>query len=311
MKNFLRVVLLTLVVILSNEVSMAQRTGVNRVPTTRFDLSQGLETGYYLLKQVNNNASAAGGQGVGWIKAASETVGASATSKNTGTPSATDCTYIWYVEVVDAENKTITISTANKVAAWQAPHQHQKNLVAYADRATLKYHTETVNLSGNATPKEGSCFLSTQDGSAYVHFSGDYLGSWTDTNQNSMFMVEFYKVSNDLQVNVTYEYYIDGEKMREETKAVAVGTAFNATGFDYLTINYPDGNVTAETTTVRLDCEQTFPFQTSTSFADATWYYMTIRSNNQKYVSRSENTPVTEPFSSSPYQKSAVSPERP
>ena len=77
-----------------------------------------------------------------------------------------------------------------------------------------------------------------------------------------MFMVEFYKVSNNLQVNVTYEYYIDGEKMHEVTKAEAVG-AFNAPGFDYLTINYPDGNVTAETTTVRLDCEQTFPFQTS------------------------------------------------
>ena len=175
----------------------AKIIGVNRVPETKCDLSQGLKTGYYLLKQVNNNNSAAGGQGVGWIKAASESADASVTSKNTGTPSATGCTYIWYVEVVDAANKTITISTANKIASWQTPYQRQKDLVAYANKATLKYHTGTVNLSGNATPKDGSCFISNEDGTAYVHFSGDNLGSWNDTNQNSMFMVEFYKLNNE------------------------------------------------------------------------------------------------------------------
>ena len=171
--------------------------GVKNIPTEKVDLSQGLQTGYYLLKQVNNNASAAGGQGVGYIKAADEAAGASATSKNTGEPQMNGVTYIWYVEVVNAESNLITISTANKVAAWQAPHQHQKNLVAYADRATLKYHTGTVNLSGNATPNAGSCFISNEGTTAFVHFSGDYLGSWTDTNQASMFMVEFYKLSED------------------------------------------------------------------------------------------------------------------
>ena len=197
MKNFLRVVLLTLVVILSNEVSMARIIGVNKIPTEKVNLSQGLETGYYLLKQVNNNSGAAGGQGVGWIKAACEAVNVSATSKNTGTPSETDNTYIWYVEVVDATNKTITISTANKVASWDTPYQRAKNLVAYSNKPTLKYHTGTVNLSGNATPKDGSCFISNEGATAYVHFSGEVLGSWNDTNQNSMFMVEFYKLNNE------------------------------------------------------------------------------------------------------------------
>ena len=171
--------------------------GVKNIPTEKVDLSQGLQTGYYLLKQVNNNASAAGGQGVGYIKAADEAAGASATSKNTGEPQMNGVTYVWYVEVVNAESNLITISTANKVAAWQAPHQHQKNLVAYADRATLKYHTGTVNLSGDATPNAGSCFISNEGTTAFVHFSGDNLGSWTDTNQASMFMVEFYKLSED------------------------------------------------------------------------------------------------------------------
>ncbi len=171
--------------------------GMKSIPQTKVDLSKGLKSGYYLLKQVNDNASAAGGQGVGWIKAASEADNASVTSKYTGDPGLKDLTYVWYVEVVDEANCLIKISTANKVAAWQAPWQHQKNLVAYVDGATLKYHTGTVNLSGDARPYAGSCFISNEGVTAFVHFSADYLGSWTDTNQNSMFMVEFYEVELD------------------------------------------------------------------------------------------------------------------
>ena len=182
-----------------------QIAGVKNIPATRVDLSQGLQTGYYLLKQVNNNASAAGGQGVGYIKAANEAVGASATSKNTDEPQLNGVTYVWYVEVVNAESNLITISTANKVAAWQAPTQREKPLVAYANKATLKYHTGTVNLSGNATPNAGSCFISNEGTTAFVHFSGDVLGSWDDTNQASMFMVEFYKL-DDEDLNILIDY---------------------------------------------------------------------------------------------------------
>ena len=179
--------------------------GVNNVPTTKVDLSQGLESGYYLLKQTNSNAGAAGGQGVGYIKAANEAAGNSVTSKNTGTPGANGATFVWYVEVIDAANNLITISTANKVAAWQAPATHQKNLVAYDSRATLKYHTGTVNISGDATPNEGSCFISNEGVTAFVHFSGDNLGSWTDTNSASMFMVEFYKLEEADLIKETIE----------------------------------------------------------------------------------------------------------
>ena len=180
--------------------------GINNIPSEKVDLSAGLESGYYLLKQVNSNASAAGGQGVGWIKAASEAANAVVTSKNTGTPGTDGVAYIWYVEVVDATNNLITISTANKVAAWQAPDKYQKNLVAYDNKATLKYHTSTVNISGNATPNEGSCFISNEGTTAFVHFSGDNLGSWTDTNSASMFMVEFYKL-DDADLNKTETTY--------------------------------------------------------------------------------------------------------
>ena len=212
MKNFLRVVLLTLVVILSNEVSMARIIGVKNIPTAKVDLSQGLETGYYLLKQVNNNASAAGGQGVGWIKASSEaagqpeSVGATAeypsgSRKSVGTSTANpDVLCVWYVEVVNAENKEIKISTANKIGSWYLPtgSQRQKGLTSYGNATVLKYHIGTATMdSQTATAKEGSCFISNSDVSSFIHFSGTELGSWSDANQGSMFMVEFYKLNNE------------------------------------------------------------------------------------------------------------------
>ena len=196
--------------------AMAQIVGIKNVPQTRYDLSLGLETGYYLLKQVNDASQAAGGHGTGWIKAASELVDQTITSYATNSPS--NETYVWYVEVVDAANNKITIATANKVSAWQAPWQREKKTVAYANRATLKYHTGTVNLSGNATPKDGSAFISNEDVTAFVHFTGNNLGSWNDTNQASMYMVEFYKFDEgDLDISlpaVEQPAYLDGKKFR-------------------------------------------------------------------------------------------------
>ena len=130
---------------------------------------------------------------------------------------------------------------------------------------------------------KGNNWINVQNGNTGTPTYNTGLGGWT--------IHYVYQVAEVSAVSVTYQYYIGDVKMHEVTKDEAVGAAFNAPAFDYLTINYPEGNVTAETTTVRLDCEQNLPFTTSTSFDNATWYYMTIRSNNQKYVSRSENTP--------------------
>ena len=276
--------------------AMAQENGVikglSKTPTEKVDLSQGLQTGYYLLKQVNDNAGSAGGQGVGYIKAASEAIGASATSKNTGNPSENDATYIWYVDVMDANNNLITISTANKVAAWQAPSRNQKNLVAYASRATLKYHTGTVNLSGNATPKEGSCFISTENTSSFVHFSGDNLGSWDDTNQNSMFMVEFYEVSVDDLVyapeyTITYNYKQNGVVVASVPHKVVEGGAYPAlaSGLYGVTVNgtKPSGTVTKDETYEFEVTVGEMPFEYYESYEAVEeangWYNLIMHSN--------------------------------
>ncbi|MBO7238881.1 MAG: exo-alpha-sialidase [Bacteroidaceae bacterium] len=199
-------------------------SGIKRIPETRLNLANGLETGYYLLKQVNSNSEAAGGNGVGWIKADSEAAGqpesVAATAEygnrkavrtSTANP---DALCVWYVEVIDAENKEIKISTANKIGSWYLPRgsQRQKGLTSYENATVLKYHTSQVTMgTQNATPNGGSCFISNSDVSSFIHFSGSELGSWSDANYKSMFMVEFFELSIDdliqiFTVDVTASY---------------------------------------------------------------------------------------------------------
>lgn len=153
-------------------------------------LPANLATGYYLIKEVNPQAT---GKPGGYLKAASEAANAVVTpqGKNT-TYNGENALELWYIEV---NGETFTIATANKRAAWQAPHQGQKNLVAYADKANLTKTTEEISL-GNHTAKalDGSCIIQNEAKSACVHYTGNNLGSWTDANPASVMMFEFYKV---------------------------------------------------------------------------------------------------------------------
>ena len=176
--------------------------GIKEVPT-QITQPNAVETGYYLLKQVNDNHDCADGNGVGYIKFNNETVGTKATSVGTST-SPTEVNYVWYVE--KKENGNITISTANKKASWQLPTRttHWKPLVDYAQRTELVMVTDKPNALGNeqtAAPKANSCYLRNTDGSSYVHFSGNDLGSWTSAGSNSTFMVEFYKLDENQHLN--------------------------------------------------------------------------------------------------------------
>lgn len=176
--------------------------GIKEVPT-QITQPNAVETGYYLLKQVNDNHDCASGNGVGYIKFNNETVGTHATSVGTST-SPTEVNYVWYVE--KKENGNITISTANKKASWQLPTRttHVKPLVDYAQRSELVMVTDKPNALGNeqtAAPKANSCYLRNTDGSSYVHFSGNDLGSWTSAGSNSTFMVEFYKLDENQHLN--------------------------------------------------------------------------------------------------------------
>ena len=163
--------------------------GLTEVPTTAVDLSTTeLTTGYYLIKQTNT------ADNQGFLKAASEADGAVVTPNEAG-PTAnadTEATYIWYVEVAD--DGKFSIATANKVAGWQAPTQYQKNLVAYANKATtLELEKDFASLNGTTQTlikaywEEKECY-------SYVHASSHNLGSWNDQNTQSLFYIEFYAI---------------------------------------------------------------------------------------------------------------------
>lgn len=176
--------------------------GIKEVPT-QITQPNAVETGYYLLKQVNDNRDCASGNGVGYIKFNNETVGTHATSVETST-SPTEVNYVWYVE--KKANGNITISTANKKASWQLPTRttHVKPLVDYAQRSELVMVTEKPTPLKNeqtSAPKANSCYLRNTDGTSYVHFSGNDLGSWTSAGSNSTFMVEFYKLDVNQHLN--------------------------------------------------------------------------------------------------------------
>ena len=164
-----------------------------------------ITTGYYLLKQVNDKPNCAGGQrGVGFIKYEQEKIGTKVTSVDTeATPNASN--YIWYVEVKD--NQNITISTTAKVASWNLPSKAtgEQPLVAYDLRTELVRVTDKPEQLGNATteaPKENACFLTNTQKDSYVHFSGDYLGSWTNSGVDSTFMIQFYSLDEGTMLSI-------------------------------------------------------------------------------------------------------------
>ena len=134
---------------------------------------------------------------------------------------------------------------------------------------------------------KGSNWINVQNGTSGTPTYNTGLGGWTI---HYVYSVNVEEVST---VNVTYEYMFDGVVKKSVTVEQNVGSAYEAPAIDYVTFEYPDGSVTKETTTVKVTCTQNLPFTVSTDYANATWYYMTIRSNNQEYVARSENAPYT------------------
>lgn len=172
-------------------------------------LPANLATGYYLIKEVNSQAT---GKPGGYLKAASEAANAVVTPQGKNTPyNGENALELWYIEV---NGETFTIATANKRAAWQAPNLGQKNLVAYANKANLTKTTEQISLGNHtAQAQEGSCIIQNEAKSACVHYTGNNLGSWTDANPASVMMFEFYKVeeadinrrSYTEMINNTYE----------------------------------------------------------------------------------------------------------
>lgn len=244
-----------------------------------------LTTGYYLIKEVNPNAS---GKPGGYLKSASEAANAVITPQGKNTAyDGSNALELWYVEM-GQDNQTFTISTANKKAAWQAPYQGQKNLVVYANKANLTKTTESVIL-GNKTAKaaDGSCIIQNDNKTACVHYSSNALGSWTDANPASVMMFEFYKVEEaDLikAVKVTYTYQLEGTSTTiVKEVAQAVGSNYNAPVLDFITFTQPVGTVTGGEN-VTVNCTENLPFEKTTDLKNPKWFAIDMHSNQKRYM---------------------------
>lgn len=239
-------------------------------------LPANLTTGYYLIKEVNPQAT---GKPGGYLKAASEAANAVVTPKGKEQKyDGSNALELWYIEV---DGETFTIATANKKAAWQAPNLNQKNLVAYANKANLTKTTESVTLDNKtATPTVGSCIIQNDAKSACVHYTGNNLGSWTDANPASVMMFEFYEVKEaDLTktstAQVTYTYRLEGAtKTYTKTIEQAVGENYEAPAFtevDFVTFTQPQGTVQATGNNVDVTCTENLPFQKTTDLQSPKW----------------------------------------
>lgn len=248
-----------------------------------------LKTGYYLIKEVNPKAT---GKPGGYLKAASEAVNAVVTPQGRNTDyDGSNALELWYIEV---NGETFTIATANKKAAWQAPDQHQRNLVAYANKANLTRTTESVTLDNKtATPTAGSCIIQNLGKTSCVHYSDNNLGSWPDANPASVMMFEFYEVKEaDLTkantAQVTYTYRLEGAtKTYTKTIEQAVGENYAApalTEVNFVTFTQPQGTVQVGENQVTVQCTENLPFEKTTDLNSPKWFAIDMHSNQARYM---------------------------
>ena len=129
---------------------------------------------------------------------------------------------------------------------------------------------------------KGDNWINVQNGNSGTPTFNKGEGGWT--------IHYVYKVEEVSAASVTYVYKLNGEEKKRVTIEQAIGSAFEAPAIPFISFTNPEGKAT-EDTTIEITCTQNLPFVLSDSYATAKWYYMTIRSNNEKYVSRSESAP--------------------
>lgn len=250
------------------------------------DKSTTVSTGYYMLKQVNTKCT-----NKGWLRANSLDAGATVTASS-ATLAASDpniANYIWYVE--KQSDGSVSIANGGKTAAWQAPTRGARPLVAYASKANLYLHAETVTLNNKtATATEGSFILSnaaevSNASSHYlVHESGGNLGSWNDANDASVYMVEFYPIEESALTYgwiVNYIYTLSGASSTiTKTVPVADGAVPSAPAVEYLTNNSLDKvDAISCNCAIRVTCGEDLPFVKTTNDSNPNYYAMLMHQN--------------------------------
>ncbi len=119
------------------------------------------------------------------------------------------------------------------------------------------------------------------NGSAWQIIENDNTASISDLLKGAEVVKEYF----NSQVQVVFEYYIDGE-LYHTSEAVAhnLNIVPQVPALDYVTIGATDVETITEACTVKVTCTENLPFVSSTDYANATWQVIDMHSNEANYT---------------------------
>lgn len=229
----------------------------------------------------------------------SSTIASSKTS-STMTASGEDAKYMWDI-VVDGDGK-FTIQSVSSLyytskMGKEAEGKHNVLYVSAGDANIGKHQLQssvTISSIPHFTVKLANGYFN-GDGSTltYFHCNGEnlgttanhmHLGYWsgatTSQDNNSSVKMAFYQLVPDLgSSTITYDYQMNGVRMKTEERIAANGAAFpNLTLPAFCTATKPEGTVSAEDdgATKVINVTWNGPFNYSSTVGDAKWYLMTL-----------------------------------
>ena len=230
---------------------------------------------------------------------------ASSKTSSTMTASGEDAKYMWDI-VVDGEGK-FTIQSVSSLyytskMGKEAEGKHNVLYVSAGNANIGKHQLQTlVNISGipHFTVKLANGTFEGRGTATYFHCNGEnlgttinhmHLGYWsgatTSQDNNSSVKMAFYRLIPDLgSSTITYDYQMNGVRMKTEEHIVGNGEAFpNLTLPLFCNGTKPEGAVSAEDDgkTKVIDVTWAGPFDYTSSAEDnvAKWYQLTLHRHN-------------------------------
>ncbi len=253
---------------------MAQWSGkgiasVSETPATT------LTDGYYVIYNNGrgtflNTEGALGQAKVTWPTTANATgvaALASADALNNSSGSTNKMAYVFYVNV---EGSTMSLKTGYEDYVPVLTANVTFNYVA--DEAFWNYEVveggfvflkgETVGLDCNGW---------TASDHTYSTAAGWTADGSKNTNGNQSWSFYAVDLKDVAEVNVTYNYQLNGVTKKTETIVQIVGDAYAAPAIDYVTFAQPEGVVPAGGATINVACSENLPFAVTTDLNTPIW----------------------------------------
>lgn len=237
---------------------LSGRADVSTTPTTE------LTTGYYVIRVFSNKTNTEKGNYMYYSGGNALMEPANETSKNfeDRTTALLDNNYLWKVTVND--DNTVTIASCADESKFFPNLDGTPQTLTLGTAGNYTVHKSTL--------KENCFFFTIGNYCLYSNgtTSDSHIGSWSNTSGTTgeTANMMFYKASLDEQVNVTYNYNINGETVAK-TYTWGKGCKFpQPTLPAFVTVTtWPEGTVT-EATTKSVDATFNAPVKPNT------WYFL-------------------------------------